>query len=201
MNKLIKGLVNSVVSYYLTGNGSSFENEKMKQGLKVLSLLFLGVFIYLGSQELSIAIIRGNGNIDSIQVFKSKRKLLFFRKGKISGEFIISLGFCPTGKKHLENDGKTPEGLYQIDGKNPKSVCYKNLGISYPNKNDILFANNLGEKTGGAIKIHGLLNKYKKIGRLHRFIDWTAGCIAVTDEEVDYLYQNTSIGTPIRILP
>ena len=201
MNKLIYGLVNSIVSYDFTRNGSSFEIEKMKQGLKVLTLLFLGVFIYLGSQELGTAIIRGNGNIDSIQVFKSKRKLLFFRKGEVSGEFRISLGFCPNGKKRIEKDGKTPEGLYQIDGKNSKSVCHKNLGISYPNNNDKLYSFHKGTKTGGDIKIHGLLNKFKKFGRLHRFVDWTAGCIAVTDDEIDYLYQNTSIGTPIRILP
>ena len=59
----------------------------------------------------------------------------------------------------------------------------------------------LGKKPGGSIKIHGLLNKYKKLGKMHRFYDWTAGCIAITDEEMDYLYENTAVGTPIRILP
>ena len=176
-------------------------NDKMKRGVTVLIFLFGAILIYFGVTELKSAIIRGTGNIDSIQVYKSKRKLIFFRNGDVSGEFRISLGFHPKGKKRYEKDGKTPEGLYEIDGKNPKSVAHKNLGISYPNQNDRSFASRAGQKAGGAIKIHGLLKKYRKLGKLHRFYDWTAGCIAVTDEEVDYLYENTSVGTPIRILP
>jgi len=176
-------------------------NDKMKRGLIVLILLFGAILIYFGVTELKSAIIKGTGNIDSIQVYKSKRKLVFFRNGDVSGEFRISLGFHPKGKKRYEKDGKTPEGLYEIDGKNPKSVAHKNLGISYPNQTDRLFAMRAGKKTGGDIKIHGLLKKYSKLGKLHRFYDWTAGCIAITDEEVDYLYENTAVGTPIRILP
>ena len=176
-------------------------NDKMKRGLIVLIFLFGAILIYFGVTELKSAIIRGTGNIDSIQVYKSKRKLMFFRNGDVSGEFRISLGFHPKGKKRYEKDGKTPEGLYEIDGKNAKSVAHKNLGISYPNQSDKSFASRAGQKAGGAIKIHGLLKKYRKLGKLHRFYDWTAGCIAVTDEEVDYLYENTAVGTPIRILP
>ena len=176
-------------------------NDKMKRGVIILIFLFGAILIYFGVTELKSAIIRGTGNIDSIQVYKSKRKLMFFRNGDVSGEFRISLGFHPKGKKRYEKDGKTPEGLYEIDGKNPKSVAHKNLGISYPNQNDRSFASRAGQKAGGAIKIHGLLKKYRKLGKLHRFYDWTAGCIAVTDEEVDYLYENTAVGTPIRILP
>ena len=176
-------------------------NDNMKRGLIVLIFLFGAILIYFGVTELKSAIIRGTGNIDSIQVYKSKRKLMFFRNGDVSGEFRISLGFHPKGKKRFEKDGKTPEGLYEIDGKNPNSVAHKNLGISYPNQSDRSFASRAGKRAGGAIKIHGLLKKYRKLGKLHRFYDWTAGCIAVTDEEVDYLYENTAVGTPIRILP
>ena len=176
-------------------------NDNMKRGLIVLIFLFGAILIYFGVTELKSAIIRGTGNIDSIQVYKSKRKLMFFRNGDVSGEFRISLGFHPKGKKRFEKDGKTPEGLYEIDGKNPNSVAHKNLGISYPNQSDRSFASRAGQKAGGAIKIHGLLKKYRKLGKLHRFYDWTAGCIAVTDEEVDYLYENTAVGNPIRILP
>lgn len=172
----------------------------MKRSL-ILIFFIVGVFIYYGISELHNGIIHGTGNIDSIQVYKSKRKLLFFRNGDVSGEFRISLGFHPKGKKRFEKDGKTPEGLYEIDGKNPNSVAHKNLGISYPNQTDRLFAWRAGKKTGGDIKIHGLLKKYRKLGKLHRFYDWTAGCIAITDEEVDYLYEYTADGTPIRILP
>ena len=175
-------------------------NDKMKRRVIVLIFLFGAILIYFGVTELKSAIIRGTGNIDSIQVYKSKRKLMFFRNGDVSGEFRISLGFHTKGKKRYEKDGKTPEGLYEIDGKNAKSVAHKNLGISYPNQSDKSFASRAGQKAGGAIKIHGLLKKYRKLGKLHRFYDWTAGCIAVTDEEVDYLYENTAVNTPIRIL-
>ena len=167
----------------------------------VVPAVVLTCLIIVAIHSLESATIIGQGNIDSIQVLKSKRKLLFFREGQVSGTFRISLGFSPKGKKHFEKDGKTPEGLYEIDGKNPNSIAHKNLGVSYPDKKDQLYAKRLGKKPGGSIKIHGLLNKYKKLGKMHRFYDWTAGCIAITDEEMDYLYENTAIGTPIRILP
>ena len=173
----------------------------MKRGLIVLSIACAGISIYLGVTELKSAIIRGTGNIDSIQIYKSKRQLLIFRKGEVDGEFRISLGSHPKGQKQFENDGKTPEGLYAIDGKNPMSDYHKNWGMSYPNQYDKYIARTLGKKAGGDIKIHGLMDKYKILGRLHRLHDWTAGCIAVTNDEIEYLYKNTAIGTPIRIFP
>jgi murein L,D-transpeptidase YafK len=91
--------------------------------------------------------------------------------------------------------------LYEIDGKNPNSICHKNLGISYPNDVDRANAKTLGKSPGGGIKIHGLLNGYGHIGKAHVLNDWTWGCIAVTDEEMDELYYAVPIGTPILILP
>lgn len=116
-------------------------------------------------------------------------------------KYAISLGFSPKGKKRFENDGKTPEGLYYINNKNPNSICYKNLGISYPNKADILNAKKEHLPVGGSIKIHGLLNGRGFIGKFHRLFDWTNGCIAVTNMEIDELYNHTPIGTPIEIGP
>ncbi len=175
----------------------------MKNGIKltIVAAVSLSSIIMITMNCFETPNIVGYGSIDSFQVLKSKRRLLFFRNGEVSGEFRISLGFCPRGKKHFEKDGKTPEGLYKIDGKNPNSIAHKNLGISYPNEVDQQYSKKFGKKSGGSIKIHGLLNKYKKLGKMHRFYDWTAGCIAVTDEEIDYLYENTAVGTPIRILP
>jgi murein L,D-transpeptidase YafK len=137
--------------------------------------------------------------VTKLVVLKSKRQLLVYSKSKLIKTYKISLGFCPVGKKQFENDGKTPEGLYFINNKNPNSVCYKNLGISYPNSNDIENAKRLGVPTGGDIKIHGLPNGKGFIGKFQRWYDWTNGCIGLTNAEIDDLYIHTPIGTPIEI--
>jgi murein L,D-transpeptidase YafK len=124
-----------------------------------------------------------------------------YSKGECVKTYIISLGKNPTGDKKFEGDKKTPEGKYFIYNKNPNSECYKNLGISYPSKQDMEEAKRLGKKVGGSIKIHGLLNGKGWIGKFHRFQDWTAGCIAVTNEEMEELYQIIEVGTPIIIKP
>ena len=139
--------------------------------------------------------------IEKIVIIKSKRQLEAFSNGQIIKTYAISLGRNPTGKEEIEGDKKTPEGLYTINDKNPNSGFYKNLGISYPNPEDIERAKQLGKPTGGDIKIHGLKNGFSFIGKFHRWFDWTAGCIALTDKEIDELYEHTEIGTPIEIKP
>ena len=139
--------------------------------------------------------------IDSIVVHKSQRQLEVFSKGQILKVYKVALGKNPVGAKEYEGDKKTPEGCYHIFDKNPESRFYKNLGISYPNEADIIRCNASGKPTGGDVKIHGLQNGLGIIGKLHRLRDWTAGCIALTDAEVDELYSHTPIGTPINILP
>lgn len=111
------------------------------------------------------------------------------------------MGRSPVGDKAAEGDKRTPEGDYFVNGKNPGSGYHKNLGISYPNAEDRANANARGLSTGGDIKIHGIRNGMGFIGKFHRMFDWTAGCIAVTDEEIDELYENVKVGTPITILP
>ncbi|OCX51741.1 hypothetical protein BEL04_17155 [Mucilaginibacter sp. PPCGB 2223] len=143
----------------------------------------------------------GNARINKLLVFKSKHRMLAYEDNKLLKSYQISLGFCPTGKKQVDGDGKTPEGDYTINTKNPNSICHKNLGISYPNKTDKANAELLGKATGGDIKIHGLKNGHGFIGKFHRWRDWTDGCIGVTDEEIDDLYAHVPVGTPIRILP
>ena len=95
---------------------------------------------------------------------------------------------------------KTPEGIYYINDRNPNSICYLNLGISYPNEFDIKNARENNKSPGGDIKIHGLPNGYGFIGKFHRWKDWTWGCIAVTNREMKELYDNVPIGTEIEIL-
>lgn len=142
------------------------------------------------------------GKIDYLVVNKNNRELLVFNKNsKLLKTYNIALGFEPKGKKEVQGDGKTPEGTYFINDKNPNSIAYKNLGISYPNSADLQNSKLSGKPTGGDIKIHGLMKKWTKFGRLHRFIDWTGGCIAVSNSEIDELYKNVPIGTKIIINP
>lgn len=138
----------------------------------------------------------GNHEITKIEVYKHKRKMIVYAGSKAVNEYKISLGFQPKGKKMKEGDGKTPEGNYKIDGKNAYSSCYKNLGVSYPNASD-----KSNGYTGGLIKIHGLKNGFGFIGKFHRFYDWTDGCIAVTNQEMEELYQHVAIGTTLVIYP
>ncbi|WP_240723610.1 murein L,D-transpeptidase family protein [Flavobacterium sp. J27] len=142
-----------------------------------------------------------NAKIDLIIVYKSKRKLVVYSKEKIVKTYSIALGKNPIGDKQFEGDLKTPEGIYFIQDKNPNSGYYKNLGISYPNKKDIEKAKKIGKPVGGDIKIHGLKNKMGFIGKFHRWTDWTLGCIALTNDEVEELYNYVPIGTKIEILP
>ena len=137
--------------------------------------------------------------IDRLVVYKSKRQMQAFSNGDLVKTYQIALGKQPIGKKEFEGDKKTPEGHYIINDKNPNSGYHKNLGISYPNTVDIQNAKRLGKRTGGDIKIHGLRNKTGYISKLHRWLDWTLGCIAVTDDEVDELYNAVKVGTPIEI--
>ncbi len=140
-------------------------------------------------------------HIDKIVVEKSKRKMYLYANNQLIKTYKIALGKHPRGGKKYEGDKKTPEGLYIINSKNPKSEYYKNLGISYPNKKDKEEAEKDGKNPGGDIKIHGLKNGWGWIGQMHLLTDWTAGCIAITNKNMDELYAIIEIGTPIEIKP
>jgi murein L,D-transpeptidase YafK len=139
--------------------------------------------------------------IDNIVVYKSKRQMLVYSNKELIKTYKISLGKQPIGAKEFEGDKKTPEGVYLINDKNPNSGYHKNLGISYPDKDDVENAKRLGKPAGGDIKIHGLKNKMGFIGKFHRWFDWTMGCIAVTNDEIDELYRAVKVGTRIAIKP
>ena len=139
--------------------------------------------------------------IDKIVIIKHKRKLYLLSGDDVVRTYRIALGHNPKGHKQYEGDIRTPEGNYIINAKNPNSNFYKNLGISYPNQNDIAYAQSIGKSPGGQIKIHGLKNGYGWIGRFHLFCNWTNGCIVVTNNEIDEIYEMVEIGTPIEILP
>ncbi len=140
-------------------------------------------------------------DIDSIAVWKKERKMAVFSHRRLLKTYHISLGGHPVGPKHFEGDNKTPEGTYHIDGKNPGSGYHKSLGISYPSKRDIEFARKAGKHTGGDVKIHGLPNNWAKEKLARIAADWTLGCIALKNDEVDELYIHCKVGTPIVIMP
>ncbi|TCD17080.1 hypothetical protein EZ456_23550 [Pedobacter psychrodurus] len=142
-----------------------------------------------------------NAEIDYIIVKKSNRQLLAYSKQILIKTYQISLGDSPVGHKEFEGDEKTPEGVYIINAKNPHSGYHKNLGVSYPNEKDIAKAKTLNKLPGGDIKIHGVRNKLGFIGKFQRLFDWTNGCMALTNNEVDELYYAVNIGTKIEIRP
>jgi hypothetical protein len=138
---------------------------------------------------------------DRLLLEKSQRRLTAFHADKAVRVYLVALGFAPVGHKQFQGDGKTPEGKYLINDKNPRSAYYKNLGISYPNAADRAFAVKSGQSPGGDIKIHGLAPAYASIGAAHRLTDWTYGCAALTNPEMEELYSRTPVGIPIEILP
>ena len=167
--------------------------------MKRIVVAFLTILILIVLANINFNRLPKNTEIDGLVVYKSERKLVAFSKGKIVKSYRIALGKSPIGAKQFQGDNKTPEGVYFINGKNGHSIAYKNLGISYPNSKDN--SNSRGKPTGGDIKIHGLMNNLWFIGNLHQLIDWTNGCIAVNNSEIEELFDAVRIGAKIEIKP
>ena len=139
--------------------------------------------------------------IDRIVVEKSARRLAVFRDGNRMKTYRIAVGRNPVGAKQEEGDMKTPEGMYKIDSRNPQSSFHLALHLSYPTDEDDKRAAAHGVSAGSDIMIHGIPNGRGWIGAFHRWKDWTAGCIAVTDEEIEELWRVTPESTTIEIRP
>ena len=139
--------------------------------------------------------------VDSIVIIKHSRSMSVYNVGSLLKTYHVCLGPTPIGKKHFRNDGKTPEGMYHINGKNPNSLYHKCLGVSYPNDEDRRYAQSHGQPTGGDIKIHGLPNGKGYMAKQFSAVDWTLGCISVNDEEIDELYRHVEVGVYLNILP
>ncbi|MFZ1426739.1 MAG: L,D-transpeptidase family protein [Geminicoccaceae bacterium] len=159
----------------------------------------------LGSSVLlapvSGAAVARSGKADKVIVVKSARRLYLLRDGQILESFRVALGRNPKGTKIYQGDGRTPEGIYRIAALNPDSQFYRSIRVSYPNDADRARAQALGQAVGGDIMIHGLAPERRGYGGEHWRFDWTNGCIAVTDEEIDEIWQRVEIGTPIEIRP
>ena len=134
--------------------------------------------------------------VTRIIVQKSARKMYLMHGEKALKVYDIELGFGPVGHKQFEGDGRTPEGVYLIDRRNEQSDFHLSLGISYPNDVDRAFAQEQKKSPGGDIFIHGGPTSWSRKGK-----DWTAGCISVTDDQIEEIWRMVRTGTQIVILP
>jgi len=141
------------------------------------------------------------GPVDRILIEKSARRLMLISQGEVLKTYKIALGGNPVGPKERQGDDKTPEGTYVIDGRNKDSRFHLSLRISYPNEKDKIRAKELGVSPGGDIMIHGIKNGLSWVGDAHAKVDWTNGCIAVSDEEIEEIERLAPNGTVVEIKP
>ena len=138
--------------------------------------------------------------IDRVFVDKSDRVLKLMSDGKAIKSYRIALGGSPVGHKQQEGDQRTPVGVYTLDYKNENSIAHRSIHISYPNTADKAYAKKLGVSAGGDIMIHGQMNGFGYLALFNQRRDWTDGCIAVTNDEMDEIMAAVTLGTPIRIV-
>ena len=131
--------------------------------------------------------------VTEVRVFKDARKMYLMHGERALAAYDVGLGFMPVGHKQHEGDGRTPEGSYMIVKRNPNSKYYLSIGIDYPRPADVARARSMGLSPGGDIFIHG------RGDITNPFRDWTAGCIAVTNDEIEDIYAMVPDGTPINI--
>lgn len=138
---------------------------------------------------------------DRVLVLKGERELQLLAGTRVLRSYRVALGSSPEGPKRRQGDGRTPEGHFVLDWRNPDSSFHRSINISYPGPADRARASALGIDPGGDIMIHGLPNGRGWIGADHASLDWTEGCIAVTNDEMDEIWAMVDDGTPIEIRP
>jgi murein L,D-transpeptidase YafK len=138
--------------------------------------------------------------VDRVEIVKSKKMMTLYQGQRVVKMYPVSLGKA-YGKKEREGDNKTPEGIYYIVGRNPQSKFYKSLWISYPNEVDLQHAATLGVKAGGNIMIHGVPTTAEEMAKYQAYGNWTNGCIAVTNEQMDEVWNLVEDDTVVEILP
>ncbi len=164
----------------------------------VFSFLLIIIFIFaLNPQNLYAK----TDKADKIVVLKEKRLLFLLRDGEIIKAYKIALGKSPVGHKTRLGDNKTPEGTYTLTSRKQSEKYHLTIFISYPNESDTLNAKKLGVSPGNSIAIHGLPKDLSSLNKLHRQMDWTSGCIAVTNDEIEEIWRLVDDGTPIEIKP
>ena len=139
------------------------------------------------------------GPVDLIRVEKSAHRMSVYHQGRLVREFRVALGRGGLGDKQRQGDGRVPEGSYRITAHNPNSAFHLSLRIGYPTPVQAAAAARRGVNPGGDIMIHGLPNGRGFIGSRHTQFDWTEGCVAITNREIEWLYKTVKVGTPVEI--
>ena len=169
-------------------------------GLSLAAIVSTSAIAYAKSTSKPENPIPPSTAIDRVIVDKSDRILKLMSDGKVIRSYRIALGGSPTGHKQQEGDQRTPVGVYTLDYKNENSIAYRSIHISYPNDEDKARAQSLGVNPGGDIMIHGQMNGFGYLGWLNQRRDWTDGCIAITNDEMDGIMDAVILGTPIEIV-
>ncbi len=169
---------------------------------RFVAIIALSSLIAAGAAHASAPGALSRGTVaDRVVVEKSARRLTLMKSGSVLKSYRIALGRNPIGNKERQGDNRTPEGIYKIDRRNAGSRYHRALHISYPTPAQTEKARKLGINPGGEIMIHGLPADLAWVGSLHRMFDWTRGCVAVTDAEIDEIWMVVPNGTTIQIRP
>ncbi|MGD0736495.1 MAG: L,D-transpeptidase family protein [Terracidiphilus sp.] len=162
---------------------------------KWIILVFFGIILTASAQQPAARMA------DSVLILKKDHVMDLLADGKVIRTYKVALGQGGLARKERQGDGRTPEGHYVIDSRNPASEYHLALHVSYPNAEDRKRSAKLGVAPGGDIMIHGLPNGKGWVGAGHRMYDWTLGCVAVTNDEIEEVWKLVPVGTPVEIRP
>lgn len=189
--------------FFRSSAGKNFHWLMMAIGLVVSAVVSTTAIAYVKnspSTAKDAQIIPDNVVINKVFVDKSERILQLLSDDKVINSYRIALGDSPAGHKQQQGDERTPVGTYTLDYKNEKSKFYRSIHISYPNAADKAHAKTLGVSPGGDIMIHGQKNGFGHLAAITQQRDWTDGCIAVTDNEMDQIMEAVELGMPVEIV-
>jgi murein L,D-transpeptidase YafK len=168
-----------------------------RAGIGLVTALLLSLAVPVRAQIPHVELVKA----DLVVVRKGARTLQLLHSGRVIRTYRIALGWAPDGPKRQEGDGRTPEGVYRLDWRNSNSSFHRSIHVSYPRAGDDRHAARWGVSPGGSIMLHGLPNGVaaERVG--HPDVDWTNGCIALTNEEIDEIWTRVEDGTTIIIFP
>lgn len=163
--------------------------------------LLLVLLVYLADNAFPTLFVRDLGPVDRVVVLKAERRLLLYAGDERVASYRVALGADPTGHKTFRGDSRTPEGTYTLDYRNEDSQFHRSIHVSYPNEADLAEAVQADVPPGGNVMIHGLPNGKGWMGSLYNLRDWTDGCIAVSNRQMEEIWRAVPDGTPIEIKP
>jgi len=169
--------------------------------MKIISIILIFFILEINFAILPKDAFAKPDKADKVVVLKGKRVLFLLKEGEIMKAYKIALGKDPVGHKVRAGDNRTPEGIYTLSSRKQSEKYHLTIFISYPNESDVLNAKSKGFSPGGSIAIHGLPQELASLNKLHRSMNWTSGCIAVTNDEMEEIWRLVEDGTTIEIKP